>query len=581
MSMPVSNDASAFPSDGAVRSGLPGGRGSVTEASRRFGLLHTSLGGMTAIIMILLCAVALPVFGFSPVRHFGSVVVIAIATIGGIGYLYYLNYALYKLVSDHDRLNEVLVNSLGQGFLSFGVDGICDEVYSQACIDLLRTNPRGQNIIDVLRVPEEGRADFKGWFDIMFLPDHALGFPDVVNFLPKFFPHPDKRRITLDYRPVYRKGRVLERVVLIATDITEEYEAQTLAKKRQDYADMICRIFRERNQFLATITHIRTFLEQAAQPVARDNATSLLRLLHTLKAAVKHFHLSNLAETVHGIESELRSDAITSDKEFNDILDAGRTCIEKELNAVLDTIRDLIGQDYERRGNMREIEESTLYNFALVMNVAGVNRDIVDHYLRFIVAVPINECLRQFDRELMDLAEISGKQIRPVRYSGSNPPVLLREYQAMIFSLTHVCRNIVDHGIEPAVTRLAHGKDPMGQVFVEANIVEDEQRKEWLSLVISDDGGGIDPALVREKLSILEPTGRWREQDDHTVIQSIFMFGMSTRQNVSEMSGRGVGMNVVKREIENLNGTIEVFSELYRGTKFEIRVPYMLSVEFI
>jgi two-component system chemotaxis sensor kinase CheA len=178
----------------------------------------------------------------------------------------------------------------------------------------------------------------------------------------------------------------------------------------------------------------------------------------------------------------------------------------------------------------------------------------------------------------MDLSEITGKQVKQIRYSGSNPPVLLREYQALIFSLTHVCRNIIDHGIEPAVTRLARGKDPIGQVSVEANIVEDENGKQWLNLAISDDGGGIDPAAVREKLAVMEPNGGWRGEDDHAVIQSVFMFGMSTREGVTDMSGRGVGMNVVKREVDNLNGTIEVFSEIYRGTKFEIKVPYLLSV---
>jgi two-component system chemotaxis sensor kinase CheA len=555
-------------------------RPGISEASRQFGILHTSLVGMTLIILVLLVAVALPVFGYAPVHSRGSIVVIAIATFGGIGYLYFLNYGVYKLVSEHDRFNEVLVNSLGQGFLSFGQDGICDRVYSQACLDFFGTEPGGKDIMDVLRVPEEGRADFRGWLDILFMPDHALGFPDVINFLPQFFPHPKKRRITLLYKPIYQKPRVLDRVVLIATDVTEEYEAQELAKQRQEYADMICRIFRERNQFLATITHLRTFLEQANSPDVCENKASLLRLLHTLKAAVKHFHLRNLAETVHSLESELRSETIQTDEEFKKILNAGRHCVDRELSTVLDTIKDLIGQDYERRGNMREIEESALYNFALVMNISGVSHDIVDHYLRFIVAIPIQDCFRQFERELLDLAEITGKQIKPVRYSGSNPPVLLREYQAMIFSLTHVCRNIVDHGIEPSVTRIARGKDPAGQVLIEADVVPDavEEGKQWLRLEISDDGGGIDAARVREKLTLVDPNDTLHQQDDHAVIQSIFTFGISTRDRVTDLSGRGVGMNVVKREVENLNGRIEVSSELYRGTRFEIHVPYLMSI---
>ena len=550
---------------------------SINEATRQFATLHTSLVGMTAIILLLLCAVALPVFGYGAVTSKQNFFIIAFTTFGGIGYLYYLNYAVYKIVSDHDRLTEVLVNSLGQGFLSFGAEGLCDEVYSQACRDLLEAEPSGKNIMDILRVPEETRSDFKDWLDVLFMPDHALGFQDVVNFLPQFFPHSERRRITLLYKPIYLKPHILARVVLIATDETEEHAAQELAKQRQEYADMICRIFRERNQFLTTITHVRTFLEQAVVPVTREGSIPLMRLLHTLKAAVKHFHLKNLADTVHALESELRSPAITSDEDFMKVMESGRRCIERDLAAVLDNIKDLIGQDYERRGNTHEIEESALYSFALVMSVSGVSPDLIDHYLRFIVAAPLQDCFRQFERELVDLAEITGKQIKPIRFSGSNPPILMRRYQALIFSLTHVCRNIIDHGIEPPVTRLAHSKDPEGQVSLNADLVT-EGGERWLVINIADDGAGIDPERVRAKLSASAPGGAWRDQDDHEVIQNIFSFGFSTRDDTTELSGRGVGMEVVVREVKEIGGKIEVFSELNRGTRLEIRVPYSMSV---
>jgi len=553
------------------------GHPDIAQAKRQVDILHVSLVGMTAIVLILLFAVALPVFGFAPVASKLSFAVISLSALGGIGYLYYLNYAVHETVGDHARLTEVLVNSLGQGFLSFGQDGVCDLVYSQACLDLLETIPAGKNIMDVLRVPEEGHSDFKDWLDVLFMPDHALGFHDVVNFLPQFFAHSAERRVSLVYRPIYSKPGVLDRVVLIATDQTEEYAAQELAKQRQDYADMICRIFRERNQFLATITHVRKFLDEASVPVTRESSESLLRLLHTLKAAVKHFHLNVLGDTVHELESELRSDTIKSDEHFMAVLAAGRTRVDRELNAVLDRIKDLIGQDYERRGNMHEIEESALYSFALVMSVSGVNRDIVDYYLRFIVAVPVQDCFRQFDRELIDLAEITGKQVKPIRYTGSNPPVLTRALHALMFSLTHICRNIIDHGIEPAVTRIARGKDPAGQVSIHSDVIRNGD-KQSLLLIIEDDGGGIDPSRVRTKLSVTAPEGVWRNQDDHTVIQNIFSWGFSTRDTVTDLSGRGVGMEAVEREVHALNGSIEVFSELYRGTKFEIKVPYTLDV---
>ncbi len=575
------DDASTLAlTNGDISAGrAPAGTSSaLTEAQRHVDVLHTSLAGMTAIVVVLLVAVALPVFGLMAVTSLLSFVIITVATIGGIGYLYYLNFAVHKLVSDHANLTEVLVNSLGQGFLSFGIDGKCDSVYSQACLDLLATVPSGKDIMDVLRVPEEGRGDFKDWLDVLFMPNHALGFQDVVNFLPQFFPHGDSRRITLVYRPIYSKPEILSRVVLIATDQTEEYAAQDLAEKRQDYADMICRIFRERNQFLATITHVRQFLEQSSLPVTRETSSDLLRMLHTLKAAVKHFHLNDVGDTVHALEGILRSETITTDEQFNAELASGRRRIEKDLNDVLEQIKELIGQDYERRGNMHEIEESALYNFAVVMNAAGTSHEVIDHYLRFIVALPIRDCFNQFDRELADLAEITGKQVKPIRYTGSNPPVLTRRLHGLMFSLTHICRNIIDHGIEPAVTRLGRSKDPAGQVSIHCDLEMGAENQQWLHIGIEDDGGGIDPTRVRAKLATTAPEGKWHEQSDHAVIQNIFSWGFSTRDVVNELSGHGVGMEAVEREVKNLGGKIEVFSEMGKGTRFEIRVPYILSI---
>jgi len=580
MSDVTSPQTSQTPPNGEqARSNMAAGKAAISEATRHVDVIHTSLAGMTAIVLMLLAAVALPVFGYAPVAVKSAFFIMTAASLAGIGYLYYMNYRVHQHVSNQARLTEVLVNSLGQGFLSFDQQGLCGRVYSQACIDLLETIPARQNIQDVLHISEEQRVDFKDWMDILFMPNHALGFDDVIKFLPQFFPHSLGRRISLLYRPIRAKDGALTNVVVIATDQTEEYEAQQRAQQQQNYAEMICRIFKERNQFLATVTHVRKFLEAASQPVRREDAAPLLRQLHTLKAAVKHFHLEELGEMVHRFESELRSDQIKSDEDFQKQLDVARKEIGDGLAAALTHVHDLIGQDYEGRGNMHEIEESALYSFAQEMEAKNADPALVRHFLSSIAAVPANECFRQFDRELNDLAEIIGKQIKPIRYTGSNPRILTRPIQEFLFSLTHICRNIIDHGIESSVTRLARGKDPAGQVSIHADIaLDDENKREWLHIIISDDGNGIDPTRVRAKLATVDPHGPWRTEDDQAVIQHIFSWGFSTRDNVTDLSGHGVGMEAVEREVNLLGGTIKVYSELYRGTRFDIRVPYIFDL---
>ena len=565
--------------DDEALKGTVAGRAVLTEANRFADIVHTTLAGMMAIVVVLLYAVALPVFGQPPVTNMAAFVVMLLTSLGGIGYLYYYNYRVHRHVSTQAQLTEVLVNSLGQGFLSFDSTGVCGRVYSQACLDLLETTPGRQPIVDVLRIPADEHSDFKDWLNVLFMPDHALGFDDVVKFLPAYFPHSGARRVSLMYRPIRGKAGELRQIVVIATDQTDEYDAQQHALEQQNYANMICRIFKERNQFLATVTQVRKFIEVPATTVTHNNASPLLRILHTLKASAKHFYLNELNETVRRLENDLRSEKIKSDADFQTLLQNGQTELQTKLDAVMAQVSEVIGHDYEGRGNLHEIEESVLYDFAIRMKQANIAPSLIQHYLSTIAAVPIQDCFVPFERELRDLAELTGKQVKPIRYTGSNPRVLTRPIQELLLSLTHICRNIVDHGIEPSVTRLARGKDPMGQVIIHADTIIDEQHASWLHMIIGDDGGGIDPSRVRAKLASTDPQGDWRTEDDQAVIQRIFSWGFSIRDQVTDLSGRGVGMEAVEREVKLLGGEIKVYSELYHGTRFDIRIPYSLDLD--
>jgi len=553
----------------------------LSEATRQVDIIHTSLVGMTAIIVMLLGAVAMPILGFAPVKQAMPLAVIIITSFVGIGYLYYVNYRVHQHVSNQSRLTEVLVNSLGQGFLFFDRQGLCGPVYSQACLDLLESVPADKNIQDVLRIPENQRGDFKDWMDILYMPNHALGFDDVIKFMPQYFPHTQDRRVSLVYKPIYARAGTLYQVVLIATDQTEEYAAQQRVKQQQNFAEMICRIFKERNQFRATLAHVREFLDLADKPdLKREDSAPQLRSLHTLKAAVKHFHLAELGDIVHQLESDLRSEKIKTDEDFQQIMRDGCKLISEALAGLKIEVRELVGHDYEWRGNTHDVEESAIQEFVREMHARKTDPEIIQRFLATIAAVPANDCFRTFERELHDLAGLMGKQVKPVRYTGTNPRVLIQPIQSFLFSLTHVCRNIVDHGIEAPITRMARGKDPAGQVSVHSEIImPDDRPGEWLHIVIGDDGSGIDPQRIRQRLTSIDPEGAWRNEDDHKVIQRIFNWGFSTRDSVTEISGHGVGMEAVEREVKLLGGTIQVFSEFYKGTRFDILIPYILDVE--
>ncbi len=550
------------------------------ETVRQVDVVHTSLAGMTAIVLLLLFAVALPVFGKHPVTQPFAFGVMAVVSFIGIAGLYILNYRVHKHVTDQARLTEVLVNSLGQGFLFFGRDGICGAVYSQACLDLLESIPVGKPITEVLSVPEDQRSDFMEWIDVLFQPDHALGFDDVVRFLPQYYTHNVDRRIALVYKPILGAEKELTRVVLIATDQTEEYVARQMAKRQEDFAEMICRVFKDRNQFQATLAHIREFLDDAKIPTTTcEDASRLLRQVHTLKAAVKQFNLVDLGNVMTEAENDLRAPTIVDDGTFLAALAQSSQKISDALARLVDEVSNLIGTEYEWRGNVREIGEADLYAFARELKESTVAHPLLAHFVESIVAIPLRDCFYSFERELRELSGMVEKQIKPVRFSGANPRVLTQPMQEFLFSLTHICRNIVDHGIEPPVTRMARGKDPAGLVTITFDVVPDQDTGEkWLHIVIADDGNGIDPARVRAKLYSADPEGSWRFEDDHTVIQRIFTWNFTTTEAVTSLSGRGIGMEAVEMEVKKLGGSIHVASQLYKGATFDIKIPYKLDL---
>lgn len=553
----------------------------LTDAVKQFDLIHTTLLGLVGIVLLLYAAALLPVFGLQPIESGVAALEIGVAMVIGIVGLYSMNFRVHKHVTEQARLTEALVNSLGQGFLTFNAKGICGRVYSQACLDLLETSPAGKTLASVLRVPENAVEDFQGWIDVLFDPTHALGFDDAVRFLPDSFPHGQGKKITLMYRPIRDKREKLVDVVVIATDRSGEVAAQELAERRQQFAEMICKISRERNQFMTTIAHIRDFLRDSGRSeVGLDDAAGVMRQLHTIKGAVRHFNLLSFGNVVHECETLLRVQDIKGDAEFRAALQQIRPRVEAELALALEDVKDIVDVEEQKLGNFYEISEQAIYDFVGWMNERNADRDIVRAYLSRIAALPIHTVLTSFGRELQDLALQFDKQIKPVVFRGVNHKILVQPMSNFLFSLTHISRNIIDHGIESPVTRMARGKDPEGTVIVHTQVMREggQDGKQWLEISISDDGAGIDPSRIRQKLATLEPEGDWRFEDDQAVIQRIFTWGFSTRDGVSQTSGRGVGLEAVWREVNILGGSIRVVSEIYKGARFEIRVPYLTDI---
>lgn len=188
--------------------------------------------------------------------------------------------------------------------------------------------------------------------------------------------------------------------------------------------------------------------------------------------------------------------------------------------------------------------------------------------------VPIGPLFNRFKRVIRDLSKDRGKQVN-LLVRGETTELDKRMIDELGDPLVHLVRNSIDHGLEQPDLRVSRGKSGIGTIFLEAS-----HRGNHVHIVIRDDGGGIDLAKIRQKLvtnQVLSESAAGALTDQEA-LDYIWHPGFSTASEITDVSGRGVGMDVVRTRIEQLNGTVEVSSTPLQGTTFTIRLPLTLAI---
>lgn len=186
--------------------------------------------------------------------------------------------------------------------------------------------------------------------------------------------------------------------------------------------------------------------------------------------------------------------------------------------------------------------------------------------------VPVGYSFKKFERTIRDIAKKHGKEIQ-FTLIGETTEVDRLVIEAMEDPLVHLLRNAVDHGIESFEERKAVGKPNEGQIILSAR-----QEGNMIVITVEDDGHGMDAEKIYAialKKNIIEPNSNWSHKDK---INLIFLPGFSTVEKVTELSGRGVGMDVVKKSIQKVGGLIEVQTETGKGSRFILKLPLTLAI---
>jgi two-component system chemotaxis sensor kinase CheA len=185
---------------------------------------------------------------------------------------------------------------------------------------------------------------------------------------------------------------------------------------------------------------------------------------------------------------------------------------------------------------------------------------------------PVGRLFQKFPRLVRELAKDLGKDVE-LSIAGAETEVDRVVVDSLYDPLVHMLRNSLDHGIESAEDRLAAGKTAKSTISLKA-----WQEASSVMIEIFDDGKGMDPAMLRNKAISKGLIGENEAQSVDEALQLVFLPGFSTKEVASSVSGRGVGMDVVKTAVEKHRGTIRIDSTMGKGTRFSIRLPIELSI---
>lgn len=269
--------------------------------------------------------------------------------------------------------------------------------------------------------------------------------------------------------------------------------------------------------------------------------------------------------------------AMPAASETGEIPKAGRTGSEAKIRVSVETIDQLMNLAGELVLSRNQLVQTTGAADGpvdgVVARISQVTSKLQDAIIQTRMQ-PVGTVFNRFTRVVRDLSSSLGKQCELV-IDGKDVELDKTIIEAMGDPLTHLVRNSVDHGIEAESVRVAAGKPAKGKIHLRALHQSGKVRME-----IGDDGGGIDPNLLKQKGIERQVVSAEDAQtmSDREALRLMFQPGLSTAEEVSDVSGRGVGMDVVKTNIEKLGGTVEVDSTIGVGTTISITLPLTLAI---
>ncbi len=253
---------------------------------------------------------------------------------------------------------------------------------------------------------------------------------------------------------------------------------------------------------------------------------------------------------------------------------------EKSIDSFLEYVGELVVVEemfnyLQKKFASLSLDQNISKNFKRVIETFSTLSDSLRNSILEIRSVPAQTLLQKAPRIIRTVADEAGKLV-DLTIEGDNIRIDKSYVELLDAPLTHIVRNAVDHGIETPSERIAAGKPEKGSVKITV-----QENRENIELIVSEDGRGLNLPAIAAKASEMGLIARGQKLDENKILDMIFMSGVSTAKEVTEVSGRGVGMDVVKRNIDSAGGFINVETKKGCGTTFKITLPKSVSTQIV
>jgi two-component system chemotaxis sensor kinase CheA len=448
----------------------------------------------------------------------------------------------------------IVLDNVNQGIVTLDRNGVLDPERSRA-FDAWLGAPKSEQLHEHLSSIDPKCGDWfrlgldMVWEDMLPLSVSLSQMPGTLVDGQSHF--------RIQYQPVYIAGRegedtadAVAKLLVLFADVTADVQREKIEQGQREAFHIFQRLMSDRSGITDFADEAIAIVEKLGEPTT--SREEVLRAVHTLKGNAGLFDLPSIVSICHSLEDRMIDDGGT-------MSDAERAELSTRVHGVVEQVRNLMGQ----RKGVLDIAEDDIKQLS-----EAVAAKAPPEMLLALIATwswqPAQPRFERFAEQAKTLATRLGRGDITVNVKAGDvrlPPERLRSFFA---AFAHVVRNAVDHGLETPDDRTAAGKSAAGTI--ELGIAE--VGNEYVITVV-DDGRGIDWERVRQKCR----ASGLPSATQADLQEALFADGMSTKADVSETSGRGVGMSVVNATVNELGGRIEIDTTAGKGTTWRFRIP--------